>query len=778
MDAIRSDRDSPSRRPAEAWLTPGRFALILAALVAAFFSDVLFAGKTFVFRDYGIFTYPLAYYQRECFWRGEWPLWDPLNNCGIPFLAQWNTATLYPLSLIYLLLPLTGGLNLFLLAHLFLAGFGMFLLASRWSENRLAAAVAGIAFVFNGMTLNSLMWVGNLAALAWMPWVVLATETAWKHGGGRRIATAALAGAVQMLAGGPEITLLTWFVVTGLWLGSLWSDPMRAATAARWFLVILLVSLLSAAQLLPFLDLLSHSDRSPALGASFWAIPSSGWANLLVPLFQCYRSPLGVYFQPGQDWTSSYYPGIGVLALALLAIRLARTPCVGLLFGMAVLGFILAMGENGPLYSGLLKIFPPLGFMRYPVKFEFLTTFSVPLLAAFGVAGLSQAGAWSATLRRTILLALCLAAVTAGVIGYSCVHPLPAEPWTVVTVNGLTRILFLGLILALVLACFRIQQFNRRIIAGLLLLVMVWLDAATHAPRQNPTVAGSVYQPRLLPEQLKVNPRPGDARAFLEKQTHDLVYGWMLSDPYQDYLGRRAALLGDCNLLDGIATPGGFLPLYVREQWTVFLALFNSATNQFPDGLADFLGIAWMSNPARPSDWRFRPSYLPVGILGPQPVFVEPSEIPGLLLGPDFDPRKTVYLAPEARAWLTATHPVRGTVQNVQYAAQHQTFETDAGGAALLVLAQTWYPPWRAYVDGRPVRLWRADYAFQALEVPAGKHRVVLIYRDRFFLAGVMISLVTLIGSGLFLWLRRRPAMPERRRQPPDSESGTLPVAG
>src|SRR5689334_7929217 len=95
------------------WLTPVRFALVLAGLIAAFFPEVLFGGKSFVFRDFGIFTYPTAYYQRACFWQGQVPLWNPLNNCGIPFLAQWNTVALYPLALIYLLLPLTWGLNFY-----------------------------------------------------------------------------------------------------------------------------------------------------------------------------------------------------------------------------------------------------------------------------------------------------------------------------------------------------------------------------------------------------------------------------------------------------------------------------------------------------------------------------------------------------------------------------------------------------------------------------------------------------------------------------------------
>ena len=97
----------------DTWLTPGRFALILGLLVVAAFPNVLLQGQEFVARDFGVFSYPVAFYHRQCFWRGEIPLWNPLNFCGIPFLAQWNTITLYPGSLIYLLLPMPWSLSFF-----------------------------------------------------------------------------------------------------------------------------------------------------------------------------------------------------------------------------------------------------------------------------------------------------------------------------------------------------------------------------------------------------------------------------------------------------------------------------------------------------------------------------------------------------------------------------------------------------------------------------------------------------------------------------------------
>ena len=78
--------------------------------------------------------------------------------------------------------------------------------------------------------------------------------------------------------------------------------------------------------------------------------------------------------------------------------------------------------------------------------------------------------------------------------------------------------------------------------------------------------------------------------------------------------------------------------------------------------------------------------------------------------------------------------------------------EVEAARPGMVVLAQTYYPPWHAYVDGQPTRLWKADYAFQALEVPAGRHKVDVVYEDGRFRAGGCISLASLLGCAA-IWI-------------------------
>jgi hypothetical protein len=426
---------------------------------------------------------------------------------------------------------------------------------------------------------------------------------------------------------------------------------------------------------------------------------------------------------------------------------LTKSLRVWLLVAFAIFGFAAALGDNGFVYPILLKLFPPLGFMRYPIKFAFLTVFSVPLLASFAVAWfqncnsnqLSRAYKWAAG------ILILFAAIIGGILAYSRVRPFPTERWLQLCGNGFVRVIFLALIFGAVMFYGKIKNPRRQIITGLLLLIFVWLDVVTHAPRQNPTVEASVFESGLLAQRMNPTPQPGETRAFMTKHSHDIFYGSMLTNAAQDYIGRRCALLGDCNILDNIPVADGFYSLYVREQRGLFMQLFHSPTNAFPDGFADFLGVSQISDPEQILAWKSRPSHLPFYSIGAKPEFAELSNTPALLLTQDFNPQKTVYLPPESKVLLGITNGTKGTIRQTHFTAQRLEFETEADAPALLALSQTYYHPWRAYVNDQPVKIFRANYAFQAVAVPQGRSTVKLVYQDKAFIFGATISTITLI---------------------------------
>lgn len=772
----------PSARDTTDWLTAGRFAALLAALLGTTFPQVLAGLESFAYFDAGQFAYPVAFYHREAFWRGEVPLWNPLNSCGIPFLAQWNTMTLYPPSLFYLLLPLSWSFGVFGVGHLFLAGLGMYALAWRWTRHRLGAAAAGAVFAFNGLTWHALIWPSILCALAWMPWVVGSVERACREGR-RWVLAAALAAALQLLTGGVEVILLTWLVVGAWWLVEVGvGDLELGRSAGRLVCAGGLAGGLAAAQLLPFLELLAHSQRSPGYGAGgvggIAAMPLLGWANYLVPLFGCVRNAQGVWVQAGQSWTASYYLGVGTIALAGVAVWRARDRRVGLLAALTLFALVMAWGRRGLVYDWVKAVLPVLGFIRFPVKFVALATFALPLLAAVGMSWLLRVapGAWPRERRRLIGLVLGLVLCAGAIVVLAWKHPTAGSSVGPTVGSALSRQVFLLGIVGCVVWLRRAAGERGRRLLPLSLLLLLWLDVLTHSSNLSPTAPRAALAPDTIRDYLGWTNAllPGTSRAW---QSPDSI--WRLAaagspDAETDLYQRRLALFLNCNLLDHVPKFDGFYSLDVKEFLDVFQRVYFRPSAA--EGWKDFLAISHTSDPADPLGWVRRQGALPLLTAGQRPVFAEEAALLPRVLGEDFDPRREVYLPLAARSEVQAAGGVAAQVVMQEFTAHRVRAQVRAGGAVLVTVAQTFYPAWRAYVDGRPVKLWRANHAFQALEVPAGSHEVTLVYEDRAFYAGATLSLLCLLGVGV-AWFRFRAGesaarpSPAARPDPPDARA-------
>jgi hypothetical protein len=818
---------SKTGNPIAPWFTPWRFALLLALLIFAAFPQVLLGLETFVVRDYGFFAYPLAHFQQECFRHGELPLWDPYNNCGVPFLAQWNTMPLYPPSLIYLLLPLPWSLGFFCLLHLWFAGFGMFFLARQWTGlrhaevssvfdvcnarpvsahpsgneatatqagNSFAAAFAGVAFAFNGLTLNLLMWPSHIATLSWMPWVVLAVELAWREGG-QKIILAAFAGALQMLAGGPEIIFLTWILLLALWVQQfVRGESSRIAMLRRFPLVVALVISLAAVQLLPFLDLAAHSQRGAGYADTRWSMPGWGWANFLVPMAFGRTWTEGVFFQYEQSWTSSYYLGIGALWLALLAVWTVRERRVWLLGAVAMAALIFALGENTFVYPALRKIIPQLSLMTYPIKYVIFVALLAPLLAAFALArffplsstkggeGRGEEADCSKTqipspqpsprlsgarektfspqyfqTSRLLAIGVILFALIAGILFWAWRFPFPTDDVHATLLNGLSRAAFLILTGALLFVLTRENTPGLRRIAPLILIFTAWLDVYTHEPAQNPAVPPSVYELNLARARLAMQPQPalGESRAMVTPMAAMDFIRFALSDPKNNFLAKRLGYCANCNLLDAVPKVDGFFSLLPRESDGLISLLYGATNADFPR-LEDFMGVSQITAPDEFFHWQPRRTFLPLVTAGQKPVFLDDTGTLRALTQPDFDGGKMVFLPPEAKSLVTVTNQTAARVLSSQFKAQRADIEVEAAEPSLVVVAQTWYHNWRAYVDGQPAPLLRANYAFQAFQVPAGQHYVRLAYEDLAFQFGAAVSICMAVNCFICLHLLRK----------------------
>ncbi len=124
------------------------------------------------------------------------------------------------------------------------------------------------------------------------------------------------------------------------------------------------------------------------------------------------------------------------------------------------------------------------------------------------------------------------------------------------------------------------------------------------------------------------------------------------------------------------------------------------------------------------------------------------------LLDPGFDPRREVVLADgDARP----AAAVGGATRIVERRADRVRIEAQLEAPGFVVFVSTHDPGWQATVDGAPAPLLRANLAFCAVAVPAGRHGVELVYRPRAVLWSAAASaagwaLLGVVGS----WGRRK----------------------
>jgi hypothetical protein len=154
-----------------------------------------------------------------------------------------------------------------------------------------------------------------------------------------------------------------------------------------------------------------------------------------------------------------------------------------------------------------------------------------------------------------------------------------------------------------------------------------------------------------------------------------------------------------------------------------------------------------------------RATALPRAYLTSRYEVCRPADALARFVAADFDHMHSVLLEEEPPLAQGSSESSLRPADIVSYAPERAVIKADAVEPSLLVLSDTFFPGWKAYVDGAEVPILRANYLFRAVVLPAGVHEVVFEYHPTSFRAGLTVSgvfMALLAGAVGWAWRNER----------------------
>lgn len=375
---------------------------LLAALTLAFFWKLAFTNLIIARGD--IFTYftPYRDLAAQALRDGRIPLWNPYLFMGAPFLANSQAGVFYPLNWPLAWLDTARAINWSIVLHVFSAASGVYVFArSRLSLSIGAAFFAASAFGLGGYLGTQIEHVNQVQGLAWLGWLFVAYDYVMQAAGSNmqsavRIGVLSLLIALQLLAGHTQTVFIS---LIGLGVYALWqmieawrtSKRFHSSLVTRYLLPIAFASLfaiaLSAAQLLPTLELTRESARSGGLPTNLavsFSLDPRLIGRALLPDYAG-AMPEGGEFTAFFSVTALVLMVIGTLVTGQSVNRTIKHA----LLVVAGVGLLLALGGYNPIYYLLLKV-PGFDLFRAPARWIVLFVFAGSLLAGIGLDSLRE----------------------------------------------------------------------------------------------------------------------------------------------------------------------------------------------------------------------------------------------------------------------------------------------------------------------------------------------------------------------------------------------------
>lgn len=679
--------------------------------------------------------YPLRDLATDLLRQGVLPLWNPYNGAGQPLLATLHTGVSNPFSV----LP-WAWFVVFQAPLLFLS---MYWFLRTRSVSVFGAAVGATSLCLSGVAVARYPYGDYMYAMAGLPILLVLIER-------RRYIWIPVVSGFVLVSVQPQISV--YVLLAGLLYGWVRKKKDRLLLLA----VLLAGAGLAAFQLFPTFELYARANVTSGSSSFIFGKFLMPVSHLLTVIIPNYFGNQGTYNFWGKTDYVETVAGIGMIPvfLALLGARGHR---------------LWAWASAATMLLTLDWFLPRLVYsMPVPVLSTSIPT-RIYMLAAFGIAVLAGFGT-DRTPRKTAALAVFAAGILA--VGLSGTFICPSE------ITDCTRVALRNSVFEIVVFfAGALLLFSRTFRYGVLIVLIAAgvYNAWKFLPFSQPEYVEAPHPVLSMLAEVapsRVTGVGGGAFAtdfatqyrYFDTNYYDPLYirryGELVS--YVNTGDRDKGLIrSDVNIISDATVSAEMAQR--RERFldmTGTVALVTKKSETAPlCRPGDPLSSRACDSMWEDEHWRIekREAALPRAYLvGDVRVQSDSDKLLDQLFSADTNPAQTAFTEASVSG-IGRLGNATGSAVITSYKPGSISLTVRSGAQALLVLSDTWYPGWKADVDGVEVPVYRTNYAFRGVVVPEGMHTVRFWYDPDSFRYGSIISLLSLAGvAGRGLRMRRK----------------------
>lgn len=722
---------------------------------------------------------PIKLYVVDAIKQGTLPFWNPYVLNGTSLIGNIQAAVLYPLNFLYFITSYPIAYNLYTLAQIVLAYIFMCLFLQKIGFRKIISVFGAVSFSFSAYIIVWLTLATIGHAYIWIPFVLWCFEEFQENKKNRFFIGIILGLTLSSFAGHIQTTLFVYLTYS-LWVLCDVMFSKKYKTLQIFFLSLIFSFGLSAIALLPAYEAYMQSVRGSVTPVSFYRSEALAFTSYIQAIFPDFF---------GHPVTRNWW---GKINYAESAIYFGTIPFLLFLYGLVnfqkknriyVSAFVITLTafilstENPISYVLYLLKIPIISSSTF-ARFSSIYIFGALILSCFGLTTLLQdlqaknykknLHFFGATI--TILGIYWLLIIT---------HMVPTLFKENISIILRNSILPSGFIVALTMTIFaghviykqhKERKLQPQLLMGIAILLLTSIELLRFGNKYTPFSPQEFFYPEhpVIKELHKITSNDG-LRYFDYLPTNANVRFQIPAaggnDPlYNQYVG-ELAMQG--NILGSVPTDRGSMQFPDGPNKQKILNLFSVA--YYPDRENNFRNswvdknsgkqelfdenfeLVWEENLYQIYKYRnaLPRAYLVYDVIRED----EKDKIFKGVTSDEFIASRSAYISFAGEGQQASGS---GKVTNKKISPQEMDFSVTSDGKALLVLTDTYYPGWKALINGKEVEILRTNWGFRGVYVPKGASEIRFTYNPNSIRYGALLSIISIALLALYSLLKTR----------------------